>query len=937
MSNWYNIAWKYRKKITIDHDKVGLTQILGENASSGQKDVTVQSGSKFTATDSVVIKDSANRETNTIVSIAGNVLTMVNNLTNNYTTANGAWIKDETLSATSFTDYPAIVKIASDADLLAHTLPSGRDIVFTSSDGTTKLKHELDQILNDVSVTTSLAEGTAYLQGVTCDATKLYASAKGGNYPGTLIRMDKDGSNKTTHTLSTVADKVYHISSLCIDGDYLYLTDFKNWSGFGDLYQNAQGQVVRFTKVDLQPTGGEWDLKDESSNWIPWPEGIAKWDGFWWIVSHPDSKIYKFNSSWVCQKTYDIKGHGGTEGYSGGTSAEIAGGYQGVSVWEKDGHIYFGLTIHGNKIQKNSGSLYVFEYLSSSDEFVYVGSVPQTSVVSFEQGWHSYTSDGSEVWFAERAHDKFHKCDISDLVKLNTLLAHIKIPSLSSTADTDIYMYYGNSAAAIQEDPANTWNTNYKGVWHLSRNEDSTSLSSWFEDVTHKQGYNYALDGKIRKALNVGDGIDSHNIAVPSTVAGLQITGDLTLDFWIYIDTLATNKKLIYMGAVGETLATNALIYLWLDTVSPYKKLKCLHEYGEGDNVDTIFTSANNIVDTGQWIHLTLTRDVSARTYDLYADGIHEETFGPWEVGHDPAGGTAGKLHIAAYYDNSLSLDAKYDELRILASEENNSWVSTTHNFQDDPMRCLRVGSEECSGIKKESSIGTTVVDQNTKASSVGVSIQETNTKASSVGVSIQETNTKASSVGVSIQETNTKASSTGLQIVECHTKASSVGVSVQETKTKASSISLSVGIEGTNVSTLGLTVANQKKKYSSVGLTITGTNIKASSLGLSVQDTKTHESSLGISVIDSEIKASTAGLRIVDRLVKESSASLTVKATYTKESSAGLHIVTPQSKASSIGLTISGANTIISSIGLTVYESALKKGLFYAKLGASG
>lgn len=63
------------------------------DANAAQKNVTVSDGSIFSEDQSVIIYDSTPQsESNTIDSIAGNVLTMENNLTNNYTTANGGLV-----------------------------------------------------------------------------------------------------------------------------------------------------------------------------------------------------------------------------------------------------------------------------------------------------------------------------------------------------------------------------------------------------------------------------------------------------------------------------------------------------------------------------------------------------------------------------------------------------------------------------------------------------------------------------------------------------------------------------------------------------------------------------------------------------------------------------------------------------------------------------
>lgn len=76
---------------------VGLYEIksaLTSDASSGQKDVEVEDGTIFTAGEKVYIYSSDGVEYNVIDSIASNTLTMVNDLFNAYTTANGAEVRE---------------------------------------------------------------------------------------------------------------------------------------------------------------------------------------------------------------------------------------------------------------------------------------------------------------------------------------------------------------------------------------------------------------------------------------------------------------------------------------------------------------------------------------------------------------------------------------------------------------------------------------------------------------------------------------------------------------------------------------------------------------------------------------------------------------------------------------------------------------------------
>ena len=57
----------------------------------------------------------------------------------------------------------------------------------------------------------------------------------------------------------------------------------------------------------------------------------------------------------------------------------------------------------------------------------------------------------------------------------------VKVPTISHTSDTIIYIFYGNSSVTTdQSNKTAVWDSNYKGVWHLNEtsgtvNYDSTS------------------------------------------------------------------------------------------------------------------------------------------------------------------------------------------------------------------------------------------------------------------------------------------------------------------------------------------------------------------------------------------------------------------------------------------------------------------------------
>jgi hypothetical protein len=51
---------------------------------------------------------------------------------------------------------------------------------------------------------------------------------------------------------------------------------------------------------------------------------------------------------------------------------------------------------------------------------------------------------------------------------------YVRLPSLSSVSDTEIYVYYGNAGAAETND-ADTWNADYGVVYHLKEDPGGTA------------------------------------------------------------------------------------------------------------------------------------------------------------------------------------------------------------------------------------------------------------------------------------------------------------------------------------------------------------------------------------------------------------------------------------------------------------------------------
>jgi len=172
---------------------------------------------------------------------------------------------------------------------------------------------------------------------------------------------------------------------------------------------------------------------------------------------------------------------------------------------------------------------------SDLNNFPYLISIPSNAGLAANA-----RADGYDLVFTED--DEVTKLD-HEVEKYVTgtgeLVAWVRIPFLSSTVDTDIYLYYGNPSATDQSNAAGVWDANYAGVWHLSEttgnHADSTSNPV---DAVPEGDVDQNVTGKIAGADGFYDGspTDDDNLKIndPGPGSKFDIISQLTLEAWIW-------------------------------------------------------------------------------------------------------------------------------------------------------------------------------------------------------------------------------------------------------------------------------------------------------------------------------------------------------------------------------------------------------------------
>jgi len=116
--------------------------------------------------------------------------------------------------------------------------------------------------------------------------------------------------------------------------------------------------------------------------------------------------------------------------------------------------------------------------------------------------------DGADVRFTSsdgRTLLKFER-EVHDATE-EIAVYHVKIPSVSSTSDTEFYIYYGNSNASDASSPNDVWDSNYKLVMHMGPSlEDSTSNGN--DGTNYGTTRGLASDGYYRSFDGTNDYIN---------------------------------------------------------------------------------------------------------------------------------------------------------------------------------------------------------------------------------------------------------------------------------------------------------------------------------------------------------------------------------------------------------------------------------------------
>jgi hypothetical protein len=310
-------------------------------------------------------------------------------------------------------------------------------------------------------------------------------------------------------------------------------------------------------------------------------------------------------------------------------------------------------------------------------------------------------SDGTSLVFTASDGTTKLSHEIESFTKATGALnAWVKVPSLSSSEDTVLWMYYGNTGAGDQQDVANVWSGGYNAVWHLKETGSGAAgeyLDSTGNGNSGQGGGGTAaqvpalVEGKVWYAQDFDAANDNIQTGSAASVDDIFATGG-TVSAWIYPTGIGENSE----GRVGDKSNSNVNggggwgFATYTNNVMSFRK-------GFGTTHGAWRTPDGSITLDG-WNHVAVvyTHGV-ANDPIIYINGVSQViTEFSTPVGtaqSDAARNMAlGNLGNAG---TSRTFDGIIDEVRAAKTIRSADWIATEYANQNDPTGFISPGEQE--------------------------------------------------------------------------------------------------------------------------------------------------------------------------------------------------------------------------------------------------
>lgn len=250
----------------------------------------------------------------------------------------------------------------------------------------------------------------------------------------------------------------------------------------------------------------------------------------------------------------------------------------------------------------------------------------------------------------------------------------VKIPTVSYTVDTVIYMAYGdNSISTFQSTATSVWDGYFRSVYHLP---NGTSLTA--NDSTSNSSNGTLVNAPTAVSAQIGGGGNFSAGSLQYISVGAQNIGaSFSLSMWVNFPT--------------------AGVFDFFSDRSPSYVANQLNFYVLADNklglyIQNAVVGSSSTLTPGAWNHIAVT--FSANVANFWINGVKGGNLAlvatptynasyPFWIG--------SQLYAGA---PTSSYTGKMDEVKLSNIVRSDSWITSEYNNQNNPSTFYSVGSE---------------------------------------------------------------------------------------------------------------------------------------------------------------------------------------------------------------------------------------------------
>jgi biopolymer transport protein ExbB len=268
----------------------------------------------------------------------------------------------------------------------------------------------------------------------------------------------------------------------------------------------------------------------------------------------------------------------------------------------------------------------------------------------------------------------------------NQLVAWVKVPTLSATVDTALYVYYGNPTPPARTSES-TWTASYLGVWHLAQDPGAGIAGNILDSTANNQDATARnIQSNELSAAQIGLGLDFDGMNDFLDFPSADLGNSFTISMWVAVAT--SNNIRTLLANSGNGLNTDGFRFFVNTAGSMDRRL--ILETGNGNASGTARTNMNAIT-FGALTHVAVVVNRATNTALLYVNGasaaITTTTAANLTVNSNY---NAGRMEDGSYY-----FAGKLDEIEIATTARPAEWIKTSVNNQSQPTSFHTLGPEE--------------------------------------------------------------------------------------------------------------------------------------------------------------------------------------------------------------------------------------------------